>query len=142
MNYGKYTSVIVTWLLLLMFGLLGLFLFWSIYPYKPIEFKDKVFKIETPIVEQGGILSYKSNYCKYMDIPATVNRLFINGLIFEKPSSVASRDVGCHTVDVGVLVPSELPSGEYFLRNIFTYKVNPIREVIIVKDTEIFKVIE
>lgn len=111
---------------------------WQLWPYQPIVYKDAVFPISHKTVHAGSMVHYTVNYCKNMDIPAEVTREFINELIFVTPTTISNRPVGCHSIEISVLVPSELPTGHYLMRQHYTYQVNPIRTITITKDTEAF----
>jgi hypothetical protein len=123
-------------------GIVGLVIFWMLYPYKPIMFKDNTFPVFVKTVKQGSFAYYTTNYCKYMKIPALVTREFANDLIFVTPTTVSNREMGCHTINIAVLIPAELPPGVYVMRQRYEYEVNPIRKITIIKDTESFKVVE
>ena len=135
----NYISYIV---LLIAFGVLILIGYWLLYPYKIVEFKDTVFPVMNKVVKRGQLVTYTSNYCKYMDKPAIVTRTFKNELIFLSPSTITNRPLGCNTIVVSVLVPSELPVGKYFMEQVYQFEVNPLRKITIIENTEEFEVVE
>ena len=116
--------------------------YWVVYPYKPMVFKAKVFPISNKIVKIGMTLSYVSDYCKNIDLPAMVTREFRNELIFVTPSTITNRPTGCHKILIGVLIPPELPAGKYIMAQTYTYQVNPIRTITVRENTEEFEVIK
>ena len=133
---------IVSWVTLALFQfVLFLCIFWAVWPYRTLELKDTKFPVLTPKVKQGGKLVYQSKYCKYINLTATVSRSFINGVIFNTPSMITDRTVGCHTVTPLMNVPPELLPGKYRVQVIYIYEVNPIRTITIKHETEDFEVI-
>lgn len=119
-----------------------LFAYWYLYPYNPVTFKGDKFEVLTPVVKQGGTLDVISDYCKNMDIPATVSKSFVDGLIFLTPQYTSNIESGCHKKVISTAIPNELPPGEYHLHNLYIYDVNPIRRITVMHDTENFTVIE
>jgi hypothetical protein len=122
--------------------LLLVIFYWYFYPYKPVIFQDKVFPIAVKTIKKGDLLFYTSNYCKYMELSAHVTRTFHNELLFVTPTTITNRPMGCNTINIGVLIPNELPAGEYKIENTYEFQVNPIRKVIIKEETEAFTVVE
>lgn len=116
--------------------------YWLIYPYVPITFTDPVFPVLTKRVKQGKNLEIVSSFCKYMETTPTLTRTFENGLVFSTPQMAVSRDMGCHTVTIHVPIPEELPAGKYHLKQIYQYKVNPLRTITLIHKSEPFEVIE
>jgi hypothetical protein len=117
--------------------------YWEIYPYKLITFNDNGFYPivnENKTVQQGGLLSYISDYCKYTDIAPRIYRTYQDGLVFVVPEVATSRQGGCNKITVNIEVPRTLPVGTYTLQTIYVYKVNPIREISVLKTTEKFTV--
>ena len=131
-----WATILIAFLLLMLLGV------WQFYPYKTLVFKDKPFPVINKVVRRGGFLQYTSNYCKYIDMSATLSRIFVNGLVYSTPMTQTNRKLGCHKVTVGVGIPHELPVGFYRLDNTYEYQVNPIRTIIIKGSTEVFEVVE
>ena len=118
-------------------------LFWLCYPYSPIEFKDKAFKVNTPIVQQGGYLSYTVEYCKDNDFIPVVLTSFVDGIIYQTPNTPQPfYGNGCEPKNFLVYIPKALPPSKYYLDHVFTFQVNLIREVSVEAKTEMFEVIE
>lgn len=124
--------------LALAFGMITTLFYWSVYPYKPIVIS--ITAINTT-VKAGDSLFYQADYCKYMQLPATVSRSFVDGIIFSTASIVADNPVGCRTSKMVIEVPKGLISGEYTLKIIYSYQVNPIRHVDVVTVTNPFTVV-
>lgn len=130
----------LAWVAILMgFVLIGLVTFWFIYPYSVVTFNDRAkFEVINPVIKRGGTLFFKTHYCKTMALPARVSRQFINDLIFLVPTTTTNRTTGCHDSIVGILIPTELPPGRYYLHNIYQFQVNPIRTITVERDTDDF----
>jgi hypothetical protein len=131
-----YTSLSLSFILTI------LFTYWTVRPYKVIQFKNQPFEILTPVVKAGETLRYRLDYCKYMDIGSQITRSFIDGVIYDTPPFKTHRDIGCHETVVELKVPKTLQSGRYFLQIDYRYQVNPIRNEDITARTQEFDIIE
>jgi hypothetical protein len=135
----KVLNMISVVTLIVAFFMIGTVFFWMLYPYKPAEIKSVKLLSDSTIA--GDVISYELDYCKYMDLPATVIRAFINGIVFTTPSLVTNNPVGCHTNRVSLSIPQELAGGAYRFKTVWIYRVNPLREVSVSFTTEPFYVI-
>lgn len=114
---------------------------WKLYPYKPLTIVEPI-KIHTPVVSQGGLLIYETDFCRNTKIKPIVKRRFSNGIVYSLPDIVAiNKQVGCNTNRVGLEVPHALPEGDYVMYFEFVYRMNPLRQVTVIAETESFKVI-
>jgi hypothetical protein len=115
-----------------------------IFPIKVVDINVERFNIlnENNTVKAGGTLKHEVEYCKYVDMPSSISRQFINGLIFSMPESIVNNPTGCNKIIANTIVPHELPTGKYFLRTVVRYDLNPIRSFSVTIDTEEFTVIE
>jgi len=117
-------------------------LYFLYYPYNPLVFNDLEFPVVNKVIHQGDMLYYHSNYCKYMDLSALVTRTFANNILYLTPSTITNRPMGCNNIVIGVLVPPELPIGSYQIKMRYDFRVNPIRTITILENTEEFEVLE
>ena len=138
---NKTTYYAIWTVLITAMGLIFLFAFWMIYPYKPLVFNSK-FSFGNKIFRQGGVLWYTSDYCKYTNSSTIVSRSFVNGIIFTTPTITTARPKGCNKIVLGIDIPKELPVGTYHLENTYSYKVNPLRTVIVKQKSDNFQIIE
>lgn len=134
-----------TWIVLLasMFIII-LVTFWSIYPYKTVEFFNKPFPIENEnsTVVSGGRLRYIVNYCKYSKENPLVTRYFVDGVILETPKMAGGLELGCKTVISDIYVPKAVPAGTYKLKIAIQYRPNPIRRIDVINYTEPFTIVK
>ena len=126
----------------LMFAVVVVVIYWLTYPYNPLVFNDFEFPIINKVIHQGDMIYYRSNYCKYMNLPALVTRTFANDILYVTPSTVTNRPMGCNVITIGVSVPHELPIGSYQIKMRYDFRVNPIRTITILENTEEFEVLE
>jgi len=119
-------------------GLILLIFFWYNWPYKVVEFKEPI-HILTPIVHVGENLIYELDYCKHVDIPATLSKEYIDGVVYAAPPVVVNNPKGCGIKNGITLVPNLL-EGVYSMRFSYSYKMNPIRTITIVVESEKFEV--
>ena len=142
---NKYLKIFIWITLLSAISLIGLIVYWLVYPYKTIESPSK-YQILTPTIKVGDNLVYRAYYCKYTNmVPTDVKRQLVDGLIYDLPVSTANNFAkGCRTVDVSVpmVVPMSLIdyNQRYYLRITVTYKPNPLRTITVISETEGFTI--
>lgn len=124
--------IVLIWLILM---------FWAFFPYKT-SVQNQPYKVMNKIVKQGDILTYEMDYCKYTDVVPSVERQFIDGIIYALPPGNAQLKSGCRTVMNTIQIPHALPPGNYYLQAIVSFKVNPIRTIVNTYITEKFEVIK
>jgi hypothetical protein len=136
--------------LFVLFGIIGtiligigflVFLIWTIYPYKTVEYKNDRFKVINKEVERGGLLLYDVDACKYSDIKPEVDAIFVDSIKYLSAERFAALATGCRITRVERRVPISLPPGRYHLEIIVRYKMNPIRTIIKTAETEEFEVV-
>ena len=137
----KLTNIIISLTFVVAYLLVGIVIFWETYSYKPLVFNKNPAEILTPVVYAGKSLQYKVDYCKNTSLFAKVSTKFINEISFQLPPTVGTHTKGCGTDIIQKSIPSDLPSGTYYLQMDYTYQINPIREVNVKLTTETFRVI-
>jgi len=116
-------------------------MFWWLFPYKTST-QTQPYIIISKEVKQGELLYYQMDYCKYTDIAPTVQRQFVDGIIYAVPASSAQLKRGCGTLTNSIKIPQSLPVGEYYIHTTVIYKMNPIRTIANEYVTEKFTVIK
>lgn len=116
--------------------------YWMLYPYEPLVINSySPLPINNKELIVHDNIVYELDYCKNMDLPVTVRRKLVDGLVFALPDvTTAVNEPGCRVQNFAVEVPHSLPEGDYFMTIEFVYKVNPLREVSIITNTEQFVV--
>ena len=112
--------------------------YWLIYPYKPLNLTNV--KLDRTEVNRGEHLLVSADYCKNTSKPADLYISFIDGVIYNTPPQVINLESGCHKATLSIYIPKALPSGDFLLRGVFRYKVNPIRIIEFINITENFTV--
>jgi hypothetical protein len=128
----------------LAFLALGVWMYWSLYPYQMsdiIIFKDDSHRMTETVLHQGDETTYLVDYCKFENPPATVEKFFIDGITFRSADAVSKLQLGCHKELVPLSIPTTLPPGQYKYQIIAAYQVNPIRKLILVRETNQFTVL-
>ena len=122
--------------------LLFVYLFWQFYPYKTIKFNTPVYKVlnENKTVKQGGVLVYEVDYCKYTDQEPIVTKYYVDGIIYQTSPARGVVKKGCHVTKVYNDVPVGLSPGDYIMKVLIDYSVNPIRDIFHINFTEQFTV--
>jgi hypothetical protein len=115
--------------------------FWVFYPYKVMDFHSP-YKMERTSYIQGDETFYIVDYCKYTDKMPTIQKEFVDGLVFTAESPQAFLTEGCRKQEVPLLIPHTLPSGKYRLKISTQYQMNPIRSIDYVNYSEWFTVSE
>ena len=112
----------------IMAGFVFMVHYWIFNPYKTVDYSGQ-YKTEKTIYTQGEQSYYVVDYCKYTDLAPTINKNFVDGIIFEATEKGSVLPEGCHTVKVSMRIPETLPPGVYYLETNLSYKVNPIRSI-------------
>jgi hypothetical protein len=118
------------------------FLYWSLYPYKTVEYRTEKFKVVTKEVRQNGILLYDVDACKYTNVKPEVDAIFVDSIKYLSAEQFAKLIEGCRITRVERHIPESLPLGKYHLEVTVRYPVNPIRTIIKTTSTEDFIVIK
>ena len=120
--------------------LISLVLFWEFYPYKVIEFTNTPHKIINQTVKAGDHVSFVFEYCKPQNFSGDLTISFVDGFIYNTSTVKSNIASGCHKEIYQVYVPKGIPVGVYKISAFLSYKVNPIRTIDIVTETEKFTV--
>lgn len=120
------------------------FLFFDLFfPFTVIKPNRQPYKILTPVVKQGGELTYQIDSCKYIAVRSNVYRSFIqvpSNIEFpgiDEPNNIA---VGCRKTNQTTLIPIYLPKGTYYLNLSVLYYLNFLRTINYNFTTEKFRV--
>jgi len=126
-------------------SLAGVFLliiiYWTVYPYKTIEFNTDVAKVHNKQVERGEYLYYEIDYCKHTDKEAKLTRSFVDGVKYDIPDGYSDVEKGCAVKVIQIYIPKGIGTGTYMIKQVRHYQVNPIRTIDVVHFTEQFEVI-
>lgn len=141
----KRTTKILIWIaLLLTFALLGLTIYWLTWPYKVFQFYTPVNKILTPQVKAGEHVAWQTDVNQLTDgVQIEVQKQLQDGvLISYPPSSYISKKGRMTFTNATSIIPKYVPAGKYKMI-IYNYvKINPIRTILITRETEEFEVIK
>jgi hypothetical protein len=123
-----------------------LFLFYIGYclffPVKVLKLGADHYKLTKTTFAQGEMLTFYCDYEKFIPSSATVIRYFVDDIVYQLPVTQTSNPIGKHKfINRSIRVPDSLPPGEYKLRAIVTYRLNPFREEEFRMETGIFKVV-
>lgn len=136
--------ITISWITILSaIGLLLTVAFWLLYPYKPAEYKNLPQKVDKEVYKIGEQIKLSIDFCRYMSIVPTINRSFVDGIVYNLHGTVSpTSDLGCHLKVVSISVPQTIQPGKYHISTNFRYKVNPLREIEIITISEDFTVIK
>jgi hypothetical protein len=115
--------------------------YWNTKNYQPLVFDKTPLVVNETNITPGSYISTNVSFCKNTDKDSLLTISFIDGFIYNTPPVISSFDKGCHTINYFLYVPKAIPEGEYNIKAIFRYRVNPIRDVDVVVVSEKFKVI-
>jgi hypothetical protein len=113
---------------------------WLLYPYKVLEFSETPLIINESGIRPGNYISTNVSFCKNTTRDSLLTISFVDGFIYNTPPVISSFDKGCHDITYFLYVPKAIPEGEYNIRAVFRYKVNPIRDIDVIVVSETFKV--
>lgn len=115
-------------------AVIGLFLYWAVYPYDVLKIYNNPVPVEPRQVRASQLILLKPDFCKMSNVKGTV----IMYLVLETkevvlPSFTDSSEARCEVTGLPVLVPKDLEKGRAHIRFVIRYHVNPIRV-----ETEVF----
>ena len=119
-------------------GITLLLLGWMFMPYNILEQDSMI--VDPPVVKAGNTLTYHFNYCKNLDIPATLSLQLIDTLVYNYHTVDSNVPKGCGDFDRQIFIPDSIPPGTYFIRSTIKYKVNPLRDIIYVNDSNTIEI--
>lgn len=125
-TFFYYAAMIVLVFATLFTMYLGYLLF---YPVEVIKPNVQPYKVLTPVVYQGGILKYEINACKFVEVTALASRRLVDGVVINLPMTTNNVKKGCFKSPTQVVVPMEVPPGEWRLQLDIEYKINSFRSI-------------
>ena len=137
----KITNLHANLIVVIMWGFGLLIMFWCLYPYNPLEMEEPV-KVLTPVVNAGDSVIVSFNFTKNTKITPEIHLSLVDGVIYNLPTYSPKNAVG-HTDGkvVNVLtVPINQPCGDYHLRWVVSYEMNPVRTIEVEYESEKFRV--
>lgn len=134
----KIMNIVSVLTLLSVVGMTLTITYWLTFPYEVTNIKKQPMEVLTKELKAGESLFYKIDYCKSMDSTATITKLLVNGLVYHLGTIEGVFDKGCRVNTVQIVIPPELPVGEYHLIQQWSYKVNPVRTIKVQAETETF----
>ena len=105
--------------------------YWLAFPYKVIDVNSITIQNTDKVVKQGGVLIYKIDYAKHMDIVGTVHRQLVNTYTITYSDTVAMSPVGAKVTNTHLPIPEYASPGTYHLLWKVKYQVNPMRSIIV-----------
>lgn len=117
------------------FILLGVVIYWLIYPYKAVTISE--FWVEPQYAVPGGTITYHITYNKYVDLPEYSTLTF--ACETSRAASVLSNQrswvaAGEHTIESDLAVPNRRDPEKCNLEFESYYKPNPLREIFVHQD--------
>jgi hypothetical protein len=111
-------------------------------PVKVLEFKDVKYPVLTPVVKAGGMLEYKAHVVKYKNLEGLVTRQLINSYIYNYTPVTGQLPCGESDRNIQIELPTYIEPGIYYIRIVYSYRVNIFRTEKYIQDTETFTVIQ
>lgn len=113
---------------------LGVVSWWMVYPYEPFEEIESV--VRQPVIPIGGTLVIDRHYCVNTDVPSSASRELLrtddgNGKFVYATGTQHFTPKGCWKRPFNVPIPDYVPAGHYEYHVTLTYRVNPIREIVV-----------
>jgi hypothetical protein len=140
MNHKLLKNSLIT-LVILFTILVSTILYLLYWPVNTLIVKNAPMPIiGSTTLKHGEYVTYRYDYCKYYDHPLSIQRDFVDGIIFRTEPGFAQLEPGCHVADVKVIIPETLPAGNYKIRNITQVVVNQLRTKTTTYETQEFTV--
>lgn len=106
--------------------------FWAISNDDPLTMQDRPLEVRTirEYPTADGVVILTAEYCKNVEARGRVRTSFVSQSreVF-LPVSTESSDPGCYKQQVPVVIPHDIPPGEYKVKFSVQYQVNPIKRV-------------
>ena len=112
--------------------LLGILLYWSVVPFRPIlEIPNNKMYVVNPNneVKAGENLLLHYKYCKRGDGVGLITRYLQDNQIITLPDLNSKQPGGCGEATIPVMIPTNTPTDTYTFHAQVTYKVSPIKTV-------------
>ncbi len=137
----KWHNVVLLFIIVPAIILEMLVIFWLIYPYKPLEILQNP-KVKQQQVKAGEILEYNIKFKKNTDIPSTITRTLIDGVMYTLPTLSPINNGGTYFQNIGSFeIPHSIPAGNYYFITSSCYQMNPLRTVCVEYKSDQFEVI-
>lgn len=141
-NMNKLIVFFIWFVIITAFSIITTIVYWMAYPYKILSFNDGNGTFIDKTVKADDFLQMRQESCKYKDIVSNINRQFVDGFIHQLTPTNNNRPLGCSSSIEYVYVPKSLAPGDYHLRTVISFEVNPIRTISYTVVTEKFTVIK
>lgn len=124
-------------------GVSAVFAYWAFWPYQPFTFYTEKNEIITKVVRPGENVVWKTDVFHNTDGKLVeVSRAIEDGYIINLPETSYISEYGRRTFNTSVTIPEFLPPGTYHIAIYNRVHVNPIRTILVERQTEDFQVIE
>lgn len=123
-------------------ALLLYFAYMILYPFEPAEFMNAPFPVKEKVITAGDRISYYVEYHKLMNVPARANTTLVNHvqINFSEVNSFLSKG-DYEVINHDITIPEFVTPGTYHLVITWTYRINPIREIVMTSRTEDFEIV-
>lgn len=154
----KFLLVLMSLLAIMVLTFGVILAYFTFYPYKTIEIFNQPVPVLNDIpVRAGEVVFYKTQFCKYTNVFATISRHLTgsNGLtitqgsqrsdlpatlVGDDPAYPCSKTNPLTRISGSFIVPENIPAGIYHLKVIAEYQVNPLRKLPYIFETQEFKI--
>lgn len=142
MKEAEKRHVFSMFLVMLMFSTFLMAMVALVYPYRTFELQTDKLEVVNKEVMPGEKLYYKSYFCKYTNKPAIVSRTLVNDYLIHYSTFYSNYPEGCHNITIGIDIPTSASPGDYFVRVVLEYKVNPLRHIQVTLESEPFVILD
>ena len=125
------------------YAIVFVLLYWAIYPYKVLEYKDKVLPLKQTQLRPGDEITIHHRFCKFTNDTLHGIIALEDGVILQLPPIEGNTLKGCYDRwGVVAKVPLFMRSKETArIHYTLSYKVNPIRTIKYDLFTEPFSIV-
>lgn len=114
---------------------------WMIYPYHPLKVIDPLEPAKLTI-KAGDAQIFRFHYCKSTNRNGEVSVTLKNSSLIHFPGYIVTHDKGCYIKNISLAIPDYAEPGMYVAEYYIEYKMNPLRTIGIIFDTETFQIID
>lgn len=142
----RFLYIVSLFTIIISLFLAGLLVYWVVEPDKVFEVKGGMVQVisENKTVRTGEKLRTKTSFCKKIEVDGVFRRNFVSSATEIRGPEIP-EDIGKACIDdviSEIPLPPQIAPGEYRLKYVATYKINPIKTVEETYYSEPFMVVE
>jgi len=134
------TNIVLSILSVFMLVSVLVLLYWHLKDYRVIDWQIAHYEMQKESYKVGEPLTFRTAFCKSGDYEAKLIYQVEDGVVYGMPIRISGSSEGCRDFIDGTLITPNIPEGNYRLKGIITYRVNPVKEVTYIMYSNTFRI--